>query len=314
MKKIIDLFTNFFDSERITNLRLDTYTKDHLARLIANNPGGVFDDIINDTENAHNAFVKALNDVGGDIGDRKASTLTKEQARENFNAFIRQREGLIKSTFNKPSAPYTLFFPDGLSPYSFATDQEYELLVNNIVARANQFETELGTPFKDAATAAADAYLTAEQSQTNEKGDVSATRGKLATATAALTRQLTINALTIALQFPLDATKPEIYFETSLLFAQKRKHIFKGEPAAGATELVTDLKYEAGTTLRMKNKGAATLSFQMYLQGNPVGLAFTVTNGQELSKPMSAFYTNADALYVTNLGTVIGKYEVDEVA
>ena len=314
MEKIKNLFTDFFESKNITNLRLDTYTKDHLARLVANNPSAVFDDIISATESLNSDFLKALNEVGGDIGDRKASTLTKDQARENFNAFIRQREGLIKSTFNKPSAQYTLFFPNGLSPFSEATDQGYELLVNNIVARANQFETELGTPFKDAATAAAEAYLNAEQSQTNEKGDVSATRAKLATATAALTRQLTINALTIALQFPLDATKPEVYFETSLLFAQKRKHIFKGEPAAGATELVTDLKYEAGTTLRMKNKGAAPLSFQMHLQGNPVGLAFTVNNGQELSKAMSAFYTNADSLYVTNLGTVIGKYEVDEVA
>lgn len=314
MKKISDLFSDFFDNERISNLRLDTYAKDHLARIVANNPGSVFDSIITNTQDAISKFGQALNAIGGDIGDRKASTFTKNQAREAFNAFIRQKEGIIKGTFGKPSAAYTQFFPDGLSPFSTASDQGYELLLNNIKDRAAQYETELGIPFGTQVNQLADAYLNAEADQTDEKGDVSASRDQLADVTRKLQAQLTINALTIALQFPLDTTKYNVYFDTSLLFPQKRKHIFRGEPAAGALVKVTDLTYEAGTTIRMKNKGASPLQFQMHLQGNPVGEAFTVENGQTLSQRMDEFFTSADSLFVTNLGTLIGKYEVDEIA
>lgn len=314
MKKIDDLFTDFFDSHLITNNRLAGYTQDHLARIAANNPGSVFSGIKTATEAALSTFGNALNAIGGDIGDRKASTQTKEGAREAFNVFIRQKEGLIKSTFGKPSTQYTQFFPNGLTPFSEATDLEYELLVANIVARATQYETELGTPFKEAAQGFASAYLEAEGAQTTEKGDVAAGRDALVTATAALTRQLTINALTIALHFPLDETKPVVYFDTSLLFAQHRKHIIKGKPAANATELAAKLTYEAGTTIAMANKGATILAFRVWLIGNPVGATFTLNPGEKLSKRMDDFFTNADALYVTNQGGTAGIYEVELIA
>lgn len=308
------LFSDLFNEEKIINPRLASYTNDHLARMVSNNPGGVFNTIIANTETAVTAFGVALELKGSSIGNRKGTTVTKNQARKSFTTYIRQQEGTIKGKFGQESEPYIQFFPNGLTVFNNATDIGYQELVDNIVARATQYVADLGVPFKDAVTALADDYTNAEDAQTTEKGDVSNADAVLDTERTDLTKQLTINALTIALQFPLQPDKVETYFDTSLLFAQKRKRIYKGQPAAGATALVAKIVFEAGKNVKMNNKGAGPLTFQMFLQGNPVGNSFAVTAGKKLEKKMSDFFSNADELRVTNTGTVIGNYVVELIA
>ena len=314
MEQINDLFTDFFNKPIITNERLGTFALDHIARVVANNPGGVFAGIIASTQTATEALGAAYVQKDATMGDQKGSTSTKNLARKAFSAYISQQEGTIRGKFGKTSEAYIQFFPNGLSAFNKATDTGYGLLVQNIVNRATQYVADLGVPFKDAVTELADKYLNAEESQTTEKGDVSSTIGVMLTERTDLTKQLTINALTIALQFPLDTEKANIYFNTSLLFAQKRKRIYKGEPAANTTALVTKIVFEAGKFVKMNNKGADELTFQMFLQGNPVGNSFTVAAGEEEEKQMSDFFSNADELKVTNPANVIGKYVVELIA
>lgn len=314
MRNLEILFSDLFGDSRITNPRLETYTLDHVARIVANNPGGVFGTLITDTNSALEAFGQAYNLKGGNVGDRKASTVAKNTARKNFTNFIRQQEGTIRGKFGENSTPYIQFFPNGLSPFNDATDIGYMGLLNNIKARATQYVADLGAPFETQVDTLAAAYMGAEANQTTEKGDVSNARDVLTTERTDLTRQLTINALTIALHFPLDTDKRSVYFDTSLLFAQKRTRIHKGEPAAGVTVKVTKITYEAGKFVKMQNKGATGLTFQMYLLGNPVGNSFSIAAGNELEKKMSDFFSNADELKVTNTGTVTGKYVVKLIA
>jgi hypothetical protein len=314
MKILEDLFSDMFEIDKVTDERLAAYGLDHLTRIISNNPGGVFTLIRTDTENALNAFGLALGAEGGNIGDRKGYTIVKNVARINFNDFISRKEGLVKSTFGAPSLQYSQFFPNGLTAFSRASDMGYTELVNNIVARATQYEADLGPAFKIDAIAKADAYINAEDSQTIEKSEVAGSKEEVLEKRAVLTRQLTINALTIALQFPLDKTKVNVYFDPSLLFAPHRKHIYKGKPEAGVTEKVADLEYSAGKFILMENQGATELTFQMHLNGSPVGNSFTLANGQELKKREDEFFTNADSLWVTNNGTLLGQYKVEEIA
>lgn len=314
MKDLKTFFEDIFNDPAITDERLISYTNDHIARMVANNPGSVFASIIAASNGAVETLGVALIAKGGNIGDRIAKTGTKNQARKNFTAFIRQQEGTIKGKYGELSEPYKEFFPFGLTPFSKATDLQYGLLVANIVNRATQYVADLGAPFLADATALADAYNSAEDEQTTEKGEVSNSTSTASVERADLTKQLTINVLTIALQFILQPEKAEVYFDTSLLFPQHRKRIHKGEPAAGVTALVTKITYEAGKNMKMKNKGATVLVFQMFLMGNAVGSSFTVDPGNETEKKMSDFFSNADELRVTNSGAVKGKYEVIEIA
>ena len=308
------LFKDLFDGEKITNERLGTFGFDHLAKLTANNPGSVFNSLITATQTKLVAFSNAYQLKGSNIGDQKGSTNVKNDARKAFTQYIREQEGGIRTKFGKTSAAYMQFFPDGLSAFNKATDSGYYVLVNNIVARANQYIADLGVPFRDAVVALATAYGDAELAQNNEKGDVSNARDGLLTERSDLTLQLTTNVLTIALQFLGQPEKERIYFNTSLLFAQHRKHIYKGEPGANATVTVTKIVYEAGKLVKMVNKGATELTFQMYLQGNAIGDSFTVAAGGKDEKKMSDFFTNADALKVTNNGNLVGQYVVELIA
>ncbi len=269
MKDLKTFFEDLFNEEAITNERLGAGANEHLARLIANNPGGVFATIITNTTAAISAFAAALLNQDSSIGNRMSKTLTKNQARKNFITYISQQEGTIKGKFGEQSEPYKEFFPFGLTPFYKATDLQFTLLIANIVARATQYVADLGAPFETAVTNLADAYNDAEDAQTTDKGAVSNTTDVLLTERTDLTLQLTINVLTIALQFPLQPEKAGVYFDTSLFFPQHRKRIHKGEPAAGVTALVTKITYEAGKEMKMKNKGATTLVFQMFLLGNP---------------------------------------------
>lgn len=314
MQDLKIMFSDLFNDTRITNERLGTFTLDHLGKLTANNPGNVFNTIIADTQTKLTAFGAAYQLKGTNVGNQKGSTLTKLQTRKDFTAYIRQQEGTIRGKFGKSSEPYMQFFPNGLSAFNTATDSGYMDLVNNIIARATQYVADLGNDFKDAVTTLGEAYKTAEVTQTNEKGDVSNSRDAVTTERTDLTEQLTTNVLTIALQFIGQTDKESIYFNTSLLFPQHRKRIYKGTPAAGATVLVTKISYEAGKFVKMENKGAADLTFQMYLQGNPVGNSFSVLSGNTVEKKMSDFFSNADELKATNTGSVIGNYKVELVA
>ena len=314
MEKIYNLFTDLFEVKDLTDNRLETFTADHVERIKANNPSGVFDALIADTQTVLAEFHHSRQRQQGSIGNFKADTLSKSRARETFTIFIRQQEGTVRGKFGKGSTPYLHFFPDGLTAFDRATAMGYELLVKNIVARATQYETDLGSGLKTQATALAHAYITAEEDQVEKIGQVSNTRSEADTDHSALTRQLTYNALVIATHFLLQTQKSKVYFNTSLLFAPHRKRVHKGKPEAGATQTVAAIHFEAGKFIWMKNKGATALIFQMYLQQQAVGNRFTLQPGEELHKRMDAFFSHADELRVTNTGTETGMYQVKEVA
>ena len=314
MEKLDNLFTDLFEVKDLTNNRLSRFASDHLACLNSNNPAGIFNAIIDSTQTALYNFRASQSKKLSSLGNRKAYTQTKRQARNAFTVFIRQQEGSVRGKFGKDSEAYIQFFPKGLTVYDRATNRGYDLLVKNIVARATQYQADLGVAFKDQAAALAGAYLTAEEEQLETKGQVSHTRSQVTQLRAALTQQLTFNALFIAANFLLQKNKARLYFNTSLLFAPHRKHIYKGKPAAGETLTVARLVYQAGKFMWMKNKGATTLTFQMYLQGQAVGNSFTLEPAQELHQSFASFFTNADELRVTNAGSSAGWYQVKEVA
>ncbi len=314
METISNLFIDLFEVKDLTNNRLESYAVNHLARMVANNPAGKLDALIADTQTAIIAFQQSKNNRYSSLGNRKAYTATKQQARDAFTVFIRQQEGTVRGKFGKKSEPYLQFFPNKLTAFDRATATGYDLLVKNIVARATQYVAELGVDFKNEASSLATAYLTAETEQVETKGIVAATSSQVSKERAALTKQLTYNALVIAAIFLLQEEKAKVYFNTSLLFAPNRKRIYKGKPAAGVAEMVCELNYIAGKFVWMKNNGATELTFQMYLQGNAVGNGFTLKPNEELHQSMGSFFTNADELHVTNHGTEIGMYQVKIVA
>lgn len=300
-KKITDIFEDLVEGHNITDSRLLTFGYDQLSKLSVSNPGGVFTPIINALTGVLDTFGSALTAELSNTGDRQGATLAKDLSRTAFTEWMRRNEGLVRSTFGKNSGSYIEFFPSGLTQFDTATDAEFGHLIQNTVSRATQFVAQLGTDFKNEAEAHATAFSNAADNLVSGKGAVRVSRIQTLEARAALTRQLTINLLTVALQFPLQPAMAHVYADVHLLYPAKRKHLYRGKPAPATTEKVAVIDYSPGKTLHAKNRGMTAFSLQFYLNNMPAGEIITLQPGEETAKTFSELFTNADALYITNL-------------
>ena len=315
MKDLSELFEDFFNDLKITNDRMVTYAEDQETRLTDNNPANVYDDIIADTNTKAVALKDILVSRTSDTNTRIGSTTSKDEAKKDLIDYISRKEGLVKSTFGKGSAQYKEFFPQGLTGIRKATEEQFDTMTRVITEKAEKYETQLGSTFKSEVTALFNTWHTAYTTQNEDSVSADNAGTEEAEEATTLRLQLTKNALFIAYNNVGDPEAFDTYFDMNKLFAQKRTHIYKGEAPAGSTTQVHELEYSAGKNLHMKNKGAVALSFQMWLNGSPVGDAFTVQPGEVVKKSYSDFFGVGDSLHVTNdSATVEGLYEVRDIA
>lgn len=314
MIQLEEIFKNWFDDITITPERLKAFAQDHVSRLTANNPGSVYTPIITATNTRISELDAAITARASDAGAQTGSVYTKDTARKNYQDYISRKEGLIKSTFGKPSAVYNEFFPQGLSAFHKATDEEFLNLAQTAVEKATTYETELGATFKTELTALFNAYKNALEAVVLDKGETSDAQTDERLAAYNLQIQLVTNVHTVALQNVEQGELALTYFNQSLLFAQQRKHIYKGGLAANESKEACTFEYGTGKSFRIKNKGAQAFTVQMKFNGVLVGNAFTVQSGKELEKTFPDFYTVGNALQITSTGTLPGEYQVEEFA
>ena len=315
MQDLSKLFINLFDDQRITNNRLVTFAEDQITRLTDNNPASVYDGIIAETTTATTELKNLIVEHGSQTSTREGSTVSKNTAQQQLTQYIGQQEGLVKSVFGKNSAEYQEFFPQGLTAFRTGTEEEYDNKTKIVVEKAVKYVTQLGVPFKTSVTQLYDAWHTAYMTQGDSTVTADNTATEEQTAAAALQLQLSKNALFIASNNVDKPSAYDTYFDTSLLFAQHRTHIYKGTAPVNSTSIVHNIEYSAGKHFVMKNKGAVELTFGMFLGNTPVGNSFTMQPGAVLEKSFAEFFSTGDSLRVTNnSATIEGIYEVREVA
>jgi hypothetical protein len=307
-------FLNIFDDKNITASRLAAFTRDHIAKLRASNPGGVYDSIIAATESLLGTFGTEGIEKGSDRGELKGGVTAKKEARTMAMNYVAQKEGLVKSTFGKKSSEYKEFFPRRLNLIRKATQTDFELLLGVLVSKAQKYEAELGSNFRIELTALRDNYKDALARTGQATGGLSAIKRAQYQTKIELQTQLCRNLCTVALN---NIGKPEIaknYFNRHLLFPAKRHHLFKAKIEAGEKREVCTFTYAETKRLNIMNTGAMPLSFQMTLKGVKVGRAVTLKVAEKLNEPFSFFSSAGDALMVTNDSEAVGRYMVWEIA
>lgn len=315
MQNLSNLFTDLFDDPKITNNRLHTYGINQVSRLTANNPAALYTPIITATTTALSALNNIMVAHGSSKGSREGSTRTKKETKEALTDYISQQEGLVKSVFGKKSGPYQEFFPQGVSVFSKGTEAEYNEAVQIILTKGEKYETQLGTPFLEQLVLLNNAWFEAYTTQGDDTVVTDNTGTQEDVAAKTLKLQLTKNAMFIAYNNINSTTAYDTYFDTTLLFASHRLHIYKGTAAINSTSVVHEIEYSEGKQFHMKNKGAVTLSFQMWLDDTPVGNSFEVLSGKVVEKSFADFFTVGNSLRVTNASTTTpSEYEVRELA
>lgn len=199
----MELLRYFENPFYIPRLKFNTFTtavEIHIARLSANNPGGIYDEIIAETKLLFAAFkeTRSLRDI--EFAEQQGSTVTTANARAACLKLVRNREGYIRYKFGgSNTAGYIEFFPEGLKELSSIRLMKLDFFMQRMVTKATNFQAELGPQLLADFTAARQAFAEARDAQTTNIVQTKTLRTRTHNARKALADQLMRNLHTIGL-------------------------------------------------------------------------------------------------------------------
>jgi len=210
-------FNNPFNDPNIAMDRLIGFTTDHLPKMTANNPGGFLTARIAATTTALSGVNTAFVTDTDKLGLRKAMKQLKDDYRAALPAGVAKINGLLTGQFGDNSTQATECFPSGRSIFSSCKDDVVGNHLQTMIDGVTKYQAQLGAGAVTAATALLTGwnavYAPSETSGTAKDTSITAKN----TARLALQLELFKNLLTIALQYPSQPEKLDLYMQQSLL-------------------------------------------------------------------------------------------------
>jgi len=146
MSHIFDCIAqNPLDKVTVSYSRRLMYTDVHIAALLNNNTGGIYDTLIAETQAKRDAFHNVIYSTMENESFRIAYTAELKRITAEFRVTISKFEGLVKSIFGKKDKMYIIFFPFGIENYRRANQSEMQTHLNNLIELNLTYKTELGT-------------------------------------------------------------------------------------------------------------------------------------------------------------------------
>ena len=171
--KFENLAENPLEGVMVSYSRRIKYTDINLLRMEKNNPSGVYDTLIADTQLKRDAFAGNLSTSKMNEAIRIAYTSELSSTASEFISTTSRAEGLIKSVFGKDSPVYKMFFPFGLTAFHTANQGEMPIMMDNIISLLLTYETDLGSlDYHDKFVDIKDRYINANTLQKQAAGIV----------------------------------------------------------------------------------------------------------------------------------------------
>lgn len=223
--------TNPFAKPRISLNRLVAFTNDHLARLTANNPGGLFTARIAATQAAVAGLAGSVAADETKLGLRKSRKLAKRQFRAALPGGIGRIYGAVLAQFGAKSAELKECFPAGRNVFLKCGDAVLAEELGTLINGLTDYQSQLGpTPLAQAQALLA-GWLAVFDPSLTATGNKAAAMADKRAARAALQAELFKNLLTIVLNFPGQPALVKSYMQQSLL--EKHAHA----PATAAVSI-----------------------------------------------------------------------------
>lgn len=143
MRNLISYFVNIFDTPRISDEKLRIFAEIHLAQLIANNPGAIYNTIIAALTADYNAYFGAITDEDTINAVKEGSTIAMKNIFKQFKDKASRQEGLVRAKFGKTSPEYQEFYPLEISEYINSTLVNVETLMTRIIATGDKYRAEI---------------------------------------------------------------------------------------------------------------------------------------------------------------------------
>ncbi len=319
MIELAKYFRILFMSVNLSRERLKDFTESHIARLAANNPGGIFTTILNDITNAYNNFFGDLSSELTNVAVQEGKTIAMNESRLALEKNLSDNEKLIAFTYRNNLAVYEEFYPLGLTEYQNADLPTLESITTRYLNVLNSHSADFTAAFIAEYTTLQGTFVTNRSAQTTAKSNVDSERSDLSSSRTAVAQQLTKNLLTISLQYLGDETKADVYFDQSILNAafkeSERKVDSNIDP--GVTQNVFDNITKAELQLKGNNNGSTDLYLAFKASPDEACTAADTVwlPGQKGSTTAGALgYTSVKKyLNITNPAGVTGSYVIEKI-
>lgn len=206
-----------FSDPAISLNELIAFATDNLQRLIANNPGAVFNNLINGTTTALATLSTCSTDDQTKLAIRKAAKLAKDTFRKALLENIRPVYGALLNKFNDPSPQMTTCFPLGRSIFQTETDDTLRNRLETLVNGLATLIPVMGSEAHGIASSLLSTWIGLYSASETASGTKTATQLEKNTARAILEKQLTINLLAVAQQHVGNEAMADTYFQQHLL-------------------------------------------------------------------------------------------------
>jgi hypothetical protein len=219
MIELVKYFRILFLSKNLSRERLKDFCEDHIARLNANNPGGIFTPILTAITTAYNNYFGDLSSEALNQAVQEGKTIAMNNSRAALEKNISDNEKLIAYTYRNNPEIYEEFFPMGMKEYYDADLTTLETIslrfYNVFLSHAFDFPPAVIGENQ----MLQNTFVANRAEQMAAMSNVDAERSDLATTRPVLCQQLTVNLLTIALQYVGDESKADVYFDQTILNA-----------------------------------------------------------------------------------------------
>ncbi len=319
MIELVRYFGILFMNPKISRERLKDFTESHIARLAANNPGGIFTTILTDITNAYTNFFGDLSSELTNLAVQEGKTIAMNESRLALEKNLSDNEKLIAFTYRNNLAVYEEFYPLGLKEYYDCDLPTLESISTRYLNVLNSHAADFTAVFIAEYTTLQGTFVTNRTAQTTAKSNVDSERSDLSSSRTAVAQQLTKNLLTISLQYLGDETKADVYFDQSILNAafkeSERKVDSNIDP--GVTQNVFDNITKPELLLKGNNNGTT----ELYI-GFKASPDEACTAADTIAQPGALGSTTAGALgyssvkkylNITNPAGITGSYVIEKI-
>jgi hypothetical protein len=209
---------NPFDDEvNISNDNFRQLAFDHLERLKNNNPGGIYDAVMLQMQEAYNQFDVVSGSKSVEEAIKKGATLGLTLTTETVLAAARKLEKQVVFLFGIRSPLYLTFFPKGLTELNQAGKGEWPNILTRLKTATATNSAALGVAVAEEFADLQAQWIADAEGQVGKKGTVGELRDALAQKRFILANAMFTDLLTIALNNIGNPLAIKTYFDQSIV-------------------------------------------------------------------------------------------------
>jgi urease gamma subunit len=208
---------NPFDSADISLDELIAFTTDHLQRMIANNPGALWNARITATTTAFTALDAVQSDNQTKLGLRKARKMAKDALRRSLPEKVAMIHAAVVAKYGPNGPEVAECFPQGRSIFTTCTDDHVQTHLQTMLNGVTAHQADLGAQVVSDASGLLSTWITIHAASESSTGAKASTQEARRLARENLQLELFKNLLTLAMNYPRETDKVGVYMQQYLL-------------------------------------------------------------------------------------------------